>query len=362
MTRSIAGVAKARTSVIAELLDALWEEKGTDLLLTAGSAPLLRVDGQLRRVGGAATLDAAGAEKLVMGLLGDELGARFRDAKQLDFSFSWDDKARIRGNAFRQRGTVALALRVIPMTVPGFEELGLPPAATRWVKLPQGFVVVIGATGSGKSTSLAAMIDQINENRPVHIITIEDPIEYVHDHKLAAVEQREVGEDTESFAAALRSVLREDPDVLLLGEMRDPESIAAALTIAETGHLVFASLHANDTAQAVDRIVDVFPGDGQPQIRLQLANTLAGMLYQTLVPRIGGGRVAAFEVLNGTAAARNLIREGKSRQIRNIVATGQRDGMMTLEASLSELVERGLIAYEDAVAHSVHPKEIAQPG
>jgi twitching motility protein PilT len=354
-------VAKARTSAIVELLDALWEEKGTDLLLTAGSPPLLRVDGQLRRVGGAAVLQGADTEKLVMGLLGEELGDRFRNSKQLDFSFSWDDKARIRGNAFRQKGTIALSLRIVPMQVPNFDELGLPPAVTRWVKLPQGFVVVIGATGSGKSTSLAAMIDQINENRAVHIITIEDPIEYIHHHKLAAVEQREVGEDTESFAAALRSVLREDPDVLLVGEMRDPESIAAALTIAETGHLVFASLHANDTAQAVDRIVDVFPGDEQPQIRLQLASTLAGMLYQTLVPRIGGGRVAAFEVLNGTAAACNLIREGKSRQIRNVVATSQRDGMQTLEASLNDLIERGLITYDEAIARTIHAKEIKTP-
>lgn len=351
-------MAKAKTAAIKELLDALWEEKGTDLLLTAGSAPLLRVDGQLRRVAGHPVLQAADTETMIMGLLGGDLGAKFEHEKQIDFSFGWDDKARIRGNAFRQRGTLALALRIIPMAIPTFEELGLPPAASRWVKLPQGFVVVVGATGSGKSTSLAAMIDQINEHRAVHIISIEDPIEYVHDHKLAAVEQREVGEDTESFAAALRSVLREDPDVLLVGEMRDPESIAAALTIAETGHLVFASLHANETAQAVDRIVDVFPGDEQPQIRLQLANTLAGMLYQTLVPKIGGGRVAAFEVLMGTVAVRNLIREGKSRQIRNVVATSQRDGMNTLEASLSTLVANGLINLEDALARSVYPKEV----
>ncbi|MDP1795299.1 MAG: type IV pilus twitching motility protein PilT, partial [Acidimicrobiales bacterium] len=230
-----------------------------------------------------------------------------------------------------------------------------------WSMLPQGFVLVIGATGSGKSTTLASMIGHINRNRPCHIITIEDPIEYLHEHNVAAVDQREIGEDTESFALALRAVLREDPDVVLVGEMRDLESIQNALTIAETGHLVFATLHANDTAQAVDRIVDVFPGDEQQQIRLQLANTLVGILYQTLVPKIGGGRTPAFEILVGSPAIRNLIREGKSGQIRNIVSTSQRDGMKTLEVSLDELVRSGEISYEEATSRSMNPKQISNP-
>jgi twitching motility protein PilT len=353
---------KDRGKSVMRLLDALWDENASDLLITANSAPLLRVDGALRAMEGEAVLDADGTEELVLAMMDEELVKKFETAKQLDFSFSYRDLARVRANVFRQRGSVALALRVIPNDVPTFEELGLPPIVEQWAMLPQGFVLVIGATGSGKSTTLAAMIGHINAHRPVHIITIEDPIEYLHEHKVAAVEQREVGEDTESFAMALRAVLREDPDVVLVGEMRDLESIKSALTIAETGHLVFATLHANDTAQALDRVVDVFPGDEQEQIRLQLANTLSGILYQQLIPRVGGGRVAAFEILVGTAATRNLIREGKSRQIRNIVATGQRDGMQTLEASLSILVEQGSISYEDAVSRSMHPREIKNPG
>jgi twitching motility protein PilT len=296
-----------------------------------------------------------------MGIMDMELKARFKKSKQLDFSFSYRDRARVRVNAFRQKGTLAMSLRVIPNQVPGFDELRLPPIVQEWAMLPQGFVLVIGATGSGKSTTLASMIGHINRNRPCHIITIEDPIEYLHEHNVAAVDQREIGEDTESFALALRAVLREDPDVVLVGEMRDLESIQNALTIAETGHLVFATLHANDTGQAVDRIVDVFPGDEQQQIRLQLANTLVGILYQTLVPMVGGGRTPAFEILIGTPAIKNLIREGKSRQIRNVVGTSQRDGMQTLESSLNGLIEAGTITRDEAIARSMNPNEIVDP-
>ena len=303
-------------------------------------------------------LEAEDIEKIVRRVVGEELAERFAHEKQVDFSFSWEDKARLRGNAFRQQGSVALALRMIPYAIPSLHDLGLPPVVEQWMRLPQGFILVIGATGTGKSTTLASMLDYINSHRAVHILTIEDPIEYVHQHKRGAVNQREVGYDTDSFADALRSALREDPDVLLVGEMRDPESIQAALTIAETGHLVFATLHANDTSQALDRIVDVFPAEHQPQIRLQLASTLAGILYQQLIPRIGGGMVAAFEVLVGTAGVRNMIREGKTRQIRNAVATGVRDGMSTLEMSLSDLVARQVVTYDDAVARSLYPKEV----
>jgi twitching motility protein PilT len=228
----------------------------------------------------------------------------------------------------------------------------------RFAELKQGLVFVTGPTGSGKSTTLASIIDWINTNRAVHIITVEDPIEYVHEHKRSAVNQREVGEDTETFAAALRSCLREDPDVILVGEMRDLESIRFALTLAETGHVVFATLHTNDTAQAVDRLIDVFPGDQQPQIRVQLASTLTGVVYQRLVPRIDGGMVAAYEVLTGTVPVRNLVKEGKASQLRNNIVMGMHDGMQTLEMSLTELVAAGVVSYEDAVARSLFPRDV----
>jgi twitching motility protein PilT len=236
--------------------------------------------------------------------------------------------------------------------------LGLPPVLSDFAHQHQGLVLVTGPTGSGKSTTLAAILDQINTDRACHIITIEDPIEYVHEHKRAAVNQREVGSDTSSFSDALRSALREDPDVLLVGEMRDLESIQFALTIAETGHLVFATLHTNDTAQALGRIIDVFPGAQQAQVRVQLAAALTGILYQRLIPRIGGGMVAAYEVLVADTAIRNLIKEGKTHQLRNSLLTGQRDGMVTLEQSLSTLVRTGQITYEDAVARSLYPKDV----
>ncbi|HET7486580.1 MAG TPA: type IV pilus twitching motility protein PilT [Acidimicrobiales bacterium] len=343
------------------LLAAVWAQGGTDLLITAGSAPLVRVDGYLTRLSNTKELDGHETERVIAGVLGKELYEQFRRTKQVDFAFTWADKARVRGNAFFQKGTVALSLRLIPYEIPSPVELGLPPSVAEWLKLPKGLVLVTGPTGSGKSTTLAAMIDHINLNRAVHIITIEDPIEYVHMHKRSAVNQREVGGDCESFAAALKAALREDPDVVLVGEMRDPESISAALTIAETGHLVFATLHTNDTAQSLDRIVDVFPAAQQPQVRLQLTHTLVGILNQALVPRIGGGRVAAFEIMVATNAVKNLIREGKTRQIRNLVATGQKGGMQTLEAALSDLVLRGDVAYEEAILWTMHPEEVQRP-
>ena len=343
---------------IDELLRALWERSGSDLLLTAGSPPLVRVDGLLQTLVGHGPMDAAATEKLIFAVLGDELAGRFAERKEVDFALSWAGKARLRGNAFQQRGSVALALRLIPFHIPSFEELRLPPVAESWVTKPHGLVLVTGPTGSGKSTTLASMIDYVNTRHALHIITIEDPIEYVHEHKLSAINQRAVGIDTDSFHTALRSALREDPDVVLVGEMRDLESIQATLTVAETGHLVFATLHTNDSAQTLDRIVDVFPAAQQPQVRLQLANTLIGILNQQLVPKVGGGRVAAFEVLVGTHGVRNLIREGKTRQIRNLIATGQKEAMQTLEASLSDLVAAGLTSHDDAMAHSAHPKEV----
>ncbi|MEJ7764898.1 MAG: PilT/PilU family type 4a pilus ATPase, partial [Acidimicrobiales bacterium] len=307
------------------------------------------------------SLSEADTERMIHAVLGRRMTERFKLDKEADFSFSWGGKARLRGNAFMQRGTVALARRANPIAHPTLDYLGLPPTLHEGCRKPRGFVLVTGATGSGKSTSLAAMIDRINSTRALHILTVEDPIEYLHVAKMAAVHQREVGTDTDSFPNALRAALREDPDVVLVGEMRDTASISAALTIAETGHLVFATLHTNDTAQTLDRIVDVFAAEQQPQVRLQLAHTLLGILNQQLIPKIGGGRVAAFEVLVGTGAVRNLIREGKTRQLRNLVATGQRDGMQTLEACLSNLVASGVVSYEEAIQRTLHPDEVKRP-
>ena len=344
-----------------DLLAALWRARGTDVLLTLGVPPLLRIDGELRPAEAREALGWGDTEKFADALLNDRQIAAFRAGSDIDFSFSWRGMARIRGNAFRQRGAVAVALRVIPQSIPTFDEIRLPAAVRRFGTLTQGLVLVTGPTGAGKSTTLASIVDWINTNRALHILTIEDPLEYVHDHKRSAVNQREVGEDTDSFGQALRSALREDPDVILVGEMRDLESIRFALTLAETGHLVFATLHTNDTAQSVDRLVDVFPGDQQPQIRVQLANTLTGIVHQRLLPQIAGGMVAAYEVLVANSPVRNLIKDGKSNQLRNQVITGQSVGMQTLELSLNELVHEGLVSYDEAVARSGFPREIDRP-
>src|SRR5690348_8300629 len=343
---------------IDELLDVLWRAHGTDLILTAGLPPQIRVHGELHPVNGQATLSGADTDALVGDLLTDEQAAGWRTNHEFDFAFSWRELARVRGNAFSQQGTTAVALRIIPRQVPTMDVLGLPPVLHEFVGRHQGLVLVTGPTGSGKSTTLAAMIDQINTNRACHILTIEDPIEYVHDHKRSVVSQRQVGTDTASFVDALRSALREDPDVLLVGEMRDLESIRFALTIAETGHLVFATLHTNDTAQSIARIIDVFPPEQQSQVRVQLAAALSGVVYQRLIPRVGGGMVAAYEVLVATPAIRNLIKEGKTHQLRNALVTGQRDGMVTFEQSLSALVQGDQVSYEDAVARSLYPKDV----
>ena len=350
-----------RSAAIDPWLTELWERGGTDLLLTAGAPPLLRVDGHLQPYDKMAALSPAEVDKIVAQVLGEDLMAKFDFEGEVDFSFSWKEQARFRGNAFRQRHSSALALRLIPFHIPSFDELGLPDVINKFVHLPLGLVLVTGPTGSGKSTTLASMIEYINENRACHIITIEDPIEYMHHHKKSAVNQREIGEDSISFERALKSVLREDPDVLLLGEMRDLESIQAALTIAETGHLVFATLHTNDTAQALDRIVDVFPADKRPQIQVQLAHVLAGVVYQRLMPKKDGGLVAAFEIMIGNHAVRNLVREGKTTQLRNVVSTHQAEGMQTLEMDLNRLVAEGVIDLETAKEISMHPREVKAP-
>ncbi len=343
---------------IDSFLGALWQARGSDLLVTSGRPPQIRVDGDLRDVPGTSTLTDDDTITLLAQMLNLEQMAAFGKDFEYDFSFSWRDDARIRGNAFRQQGSVAFCLRLIPNALPTMAELRCPAILTTFAELQQGLVLVTGPTGSGKSTTLAAMVNHINTERSCHILTIEDPIEYVHPHRRSIVNQREVGSDTSSFPSALKAALREDPDVLLVGEMRDLDSIRFALTIAETGHLVFATLHTNDTSQAMSRVIDVFPGDQQPQVRVQLAATLTGVVYQQLLPLVGGGMVAAHEVLVANSAVRNLIRDGKTHQLRNSLLTGQREGMVTLEQSLSALVHDGKVSLEDARAHSLYPKDI----
>ena len=341
-------------------LGILWDQGGSDLLLAGGSPPRIRVNGRLRPIEGAPPLSGDEIDAMARPLLTPGQIEIFKEELDVDFSFSYLDRARIRGSIFTQRGQTALALRLIPSEIPSFDDLGLPMAAEMISELPRGFVLVTGPTGSGKSTTLASIVDRINTKRACHILTIEDPVEYVHNHKMSAVSQREVGLDSPSFDRALRSALREDPDVLLIGEMRDIDSIQIALTMAETGHLVFATLHTNDAPQAIDRIIDVFPAWRQEQTRVQLASSLSAIIAQRLIPRIGGGMVAAYEVLIATNPVRNLIREGRSNQISNVMFTNTKEGMQTMESSLAILINDGVITYEDALAVSGHPKELVR--
>ncbi len=339
-------------------LEELDERDGTDILLTHDSPPLLRVDGRLTPLDGAEPLTGDEIEVIARSQIKDQYGDRLHQGRDVDFSFSWRNRARIRANAFYQRGNCSLSIRRIPMRIPTPSELGIPGVMAGILRNPSGIILVTGPTGSGKSTTMAAMVDTINRIRPCHIITIEDPIEYLHTNQQAAVSQREVGTDTESFDRALRSALREDPDVVMVGEMRDLESISFALTIAETGHLVLATMHTNDSAQTIDRIIDVFPAERRPQIQVQLAGTLLAVIYQRLVPKVDAGMVAAYEIMVGVPAVRNLVREGKTRQLRNVVATHRADGMQTLEHSLEGLIGAGEIDYQTAIDSSIYPQDI----
>lgn len=337
----------------------MLDSAGSDLLLSVGSPPRIRKDGTLIVLDAAVPpLDAEQIRTMLAEVLDKNQLRAIASKRAVDFAFTFGDRVRIRGNAYLQRGSPAAAFRSLPLRVPTFEELGVPEAIYTLAGRHQGLILVTGPTGSGKSTTQAAIIDYINHTRACHIVTVEDPIEYVHEHHLSMVDQREVGADTSSFADALRSVFREDPDVILIGEMRDIETISAALTIAETGHLVLATLHTNDAAQAVNRIIDTYVGAQQQQVRVQLAACLAGVIYQQLVPAIGGGRVAAFEVLMANVAVRSMIKEGKIDQIRSVLLTGLRQGSQTLERSLSQLLRAGLVSERDARAHSLHPAEI----
>ncbi|MDO8392195.1 MAG: type IV pilus twitching motility protein PilT [Actinomycetota bacterium] len=340
------------------LLQATVAAGASDLHLTVGRPATARRDGVLVPFEGVPLMLPSDTERMVMSLLNDAQMDELEQNMQVDFSFGLETVGRFRANAYKQRTSYAMALRLIPFRVRSLEELGAPPAALDLLNRPYGLVLVTGPTGSGKSTTLAAMIDRINATKPVHILTIEDPVEYLHQHRVAMVNQREVGTDVVGFTEGLRSALREDPDVILLGEMRDLDSISITLTLAETGHLVFGTLHTNDAPQALDRIIDVFPAERREQIQMQLAGTLQGVISQRLLPAIGGGRVGAFEVLLANEAVRNLVREGKSRQIRNAMLSGQQEGMQTMEMDLARLVSSGMVSFETAAEVSQYPKEI----
>lgn len=348
----------ARDVRIETLLKATVDAGGSDLHLTPGRPPMARRDGQIIAFEGVDVLDDVDTGRFAVSLLDEQQFVELSTRKQIDFSFGLSGVGRFRVNIFRQRGSYALALRVIPTRIRPLEELGAPAALSDLLERPYGLVLAVGPTGSGKSTTLAAMIDRINATRSCHILTIEDPVEYLHHHQMALVNQREVGSDVIDFEEGLRAALREDPDVILLGEMRDLESISIALTLAETGHLVFATLHTNDAAQAFDRVVDVFPAERRDQIQVQLASSLQGVVSQRLLRAQTGGRVAAYEVLIATDAVRNLLREGKSRQLRNVMVSSQGDGMQTLEMDLARLVASGQIDLETAMGASMYPKEV----
>ncbi|MGE5586656.1 MAG: type IV pilus twitching motility protein PilT [Clostridia bacterium] len=343
---------------IEELLKAAVGGGASDLHITTGLPPVLRVVGNLRPVEGLPPLTPQDAEALVMELMNDEHKRVFAEQGQVDFSCGLPGVGRFRINAYRQRGTCGAAIRIIPHEVPRVSELGLPPAIETLARKARGFVVVTGPTGSGKSTTLAAMVDLINTERNCHVMTIEDPIEYLHRHKKAMVNQREIGQDSASFALALRAALREDPDVILVGEMRDLETMSTAITAAETGHLVLATLHTGDAVQTIDRIIDVYPPYQQQQVRIQLAATLVAVVAQQLVPRKDKpGRVPAVEIMVGTPAVRNLIREGKTHQLRSVIQTGARFGMQTMDQSLRQWVEQGVVSLEDALTIAVDQDE-----
>jgi twitching motility protein PilT len=338
------------------LLEYVVKMKASDLHIAAGAAPTIRVNGELQTIPNQPALSSEMAEYLVQSLMTMNQCDQFQRECELDFSFGRRGLGRYRVGAFRERGDASAVLRSIPTTAPQLDELGLPPSVASFAWLNQGLVLVTGPSGSGKTTTLTAIIDKINHDRNVHVITIEDPIEFVHIHDQAIVQQREIGRDTAGFARALRSALREDPDVLLIGEMRDTETISATVSAAETGHLVFATLHTNSAAQSIDRIIDAFPPHQQAQIRYQLASSLAGVISQRLVPMVKGGRVCVAEVLIATGAVRNLIREGKTHQIENVMQAGIKEGMVIFDMRLAELVRQRIVTREVALGYAMDPR------
>lgn len=340
------------------LLEECIRRNASDLHLQYGLPPILRVDGVLAPIANMPVLNEEAVKRLIFATLDEEQQKILIKDKEFDYSFAFGDIARFRVNAFNERGKLAAAFRLIPNQIKGINDLGMPTIVETFAEYPRGLVLVTGPTGSGKSTTLAALIDKINREKACHIITIEDPIEFTHKSQRAVIAQREVHYDTFSFAAALRSVLREDPDVVLIGEMRDLETIQAAITIAETGHLVFATLHTNSAAQSIDRMIDVFPAHQQPQVRTQLSNMLMAVCAQRLVPAIGGGRVVAAEIMVANSAIRTLIRDGKTHQIDTAIQTGAEQGMQTMDRTLAKLVQTGVITYESAREFAVDMSEL----
>lgn len=342
---------------IDELLHLTVEKGASDLHLAVGIPPMLRIDGKLTPTN-YTRLTALDSQRLVYDILTDEQIQKFEMTYELDCSYSIAKLSRFRVNLFKDKGTVASALRVIPTRIPTIGDLGLPKVLEDLTKKRRGLILVTGPTGSGKSTTLAAMINAINSERPEHIITIEDPIEYLHTHRRGIVNQRELGMDTKSFGNALKASLREDPDVILVGEMRDLETIGTAISCAETGHLVFATLHTNNAPQTVDRMVDVFPPEQQEQIRFMLSNNLEAVICQQLVPKAGTpGRVAALEIMIASAAIRNLIREAKAHQLTSVIQTSANLGMQTMDQCLRDHYQKGLITYEEGLSRAMNPEE-----
>lgn len=343
---------------IKDLLEIAINRKASDLHLITKAPPILRVNGYLEPITGQKPLAKEEVEGLVFSMVNEEQKEILLVNKEIDFSFAYGDRARFRANAYHQKGALAIALRLISMSIPKIEELNLPEICHAFAELKQGFILVVGPTGHGKSTTIASIIREINETRAEHIVTIEDPIEYVFQHNKSIVSQREIKGDTHSWPIALRSCLREDPNVVLIGEMRDLETMSMALTIAETGHLVFSTLHTNSAAQSIDRIIDVFPEHQQEQVRMQLSATLEAVVSQRLLPALDGGRVPATEVLVATPAVRNSIREGKTHMIDNIIQTSVEMGMKTLEMDLAKLVKAGKISLDVARMYAFRPEDL----
>ena len=345
---------------LAELMVLAAQQGASDLHLSVGKHPTVRIDGNLIPLSNEAILTPEMAAGLIGSLLSEEQQEKLINEKEIDFAFSYENKIRFRVNVYFQKGYLSAALRLIPVQIRTIEELGLPSILHQFCQVQQGFFLIVGPAGHGKTTTLAALVDEINHKRMEHIITIEDPIEYTFTQDRALIDQREVGVDTVSFHRALRSVLRQDPDVIMIGEMRDPNSISIALTAAETGHLVFSTLHTNSASQTIDRIVDSFPAAQQGQIRSQLATTLIGIVSERLVPRISGGRIPACEIMFANSAIKNLIREKKTYQIDLVIETSVQEGMMSLNRSLIELVRKREISLESAENYSLNPTELRQ--
>jgi len=343
---------------LVDLIELALSSDASDIHLTVGRPPILRVEGRLKPVDGAEVLNDEKVKELSFNLINKEQEDRFWAYKDIDLSFSYRDQARFRVNIYQQTGRMAAALRLLPTKIRTIEQLNLPPMLHQFTPVSQGFFLVVGPSGHGKSTALAAMVDEINHTRQDHVITIEDPIEYLFVQDKCIVDQREIGVDAIDFHRALRAMLREDADIVMVGEMRDPETISSAITAAETGHLIFSTLHTNTAAQTIDRIIDSFPPHQQNQIRMQLSSTLLGILSRRLLPSTKGGMINAVELLIANSAVRNLIREGKVHQIDMVIETSSDEGMISLNRSLANLINQGLVTYEDAEIYSLNPAEL----